>query len=235
MEYSRGRDAGRGLAQGPLPLAQALDYAGRSRRRWTTRIAPASSIAISNPANVMLTKGGAKLLDFGLAKPRASRRAVRALTLRLELTGPGTILGTAQYMAPEQVEGKDGGRANRSVRIWRGAARDADGQGKHSTRRPTRACGRHPVDRSRRASVELEPGLPPFLDYVVGRCLAKDPDERWQTARDLLAELERSRASLRPSGGPSLPGGFHVAPDTSRASRAARRVAMRASAQRPLR
>ncbi len=147
------------------------------------------------PANVMLTKAGVKLLDFGLAKLRPQRQAVDTggrsvsamATEPAALTGLGTILGTLHYMAPEQVEGKE---ADHRADIW------ALGCLLHEM-----TTGRRPFDGANPATViaailTTDPvaardmaTLPPALERIVVACLAKDPDDRWQDARDLLREL----------------------------------------------
>jgi len=146
------------------------------------------------PANVMLTKAGVKLLDFGLAKLRAQpavamggRGASAMATQPAALTGLGTILGTLHYMSPEQVEGKE---ADHRADIW------ALGCLLHEM-----TTGRKPFDGANPATVIAAilttdavatrdvASLPPALKRIVVTCLAKDPDDRWQDARDLLREL----------------------------------------------
>ena len=145
------------------------------------------------PGNVMLTKSGVKLLDFGLAKTSqaavaASRLSELPTTPPQAITTPGTILGTFQYMAPEQLEGKE---ADPRTDIF------AFGTVVYEM-----ATGRRAFAGSSQASLitaimssqppplkTLQPVAPPTLDRIVCKCLEKDPERRWQTARDLADEL----------------------------------------------
>ena len=141
------------------------------------------------PANILLARNGAKVLDFGLAKiakphvPSASDE-----TLTAALTGKGVLLGTPFYMAPEQIQGKD---ADPRSDIF------SFGCVLYEMLTGNRAFGANNLP-SVIASVlaaepppvsKVQPLTPPGLERVVNRCLAKDPDNRWQTARDLLLEL----------------------------------------------
>ena len=143
------------------------------------------------PANIMLTAGGAKLMDFGLAKhpggPAAA--ALASLATRPDVaTAQGTLVGTLQYMAPEQLEGR---AIDARTDIF------ALGEVIHEM-----VTGRPPFEGETQASVigkilevdpppmsKIVPVSPPSLDRVVQRCLAKSPDDRWQSARDVLLEL----------------------------------------------
>ncbi len=148
----------------------------------------------------MLTKAGSKLLDFGLAKLRAtagpiSMSGMSQLATRAPETAHGTILGTVQYMAPEQVEGKD---VDARTDIWALGAVIYE-----------MVTGRRPFTGDSAASVigailkdepppmsARQPLAPPALDRVVSACLAKDADERWQSSHDVRLEL----LSIRPQG-----------------------------------
>ena len=145
------------------------------------------------PANVMLTKGGAKLLDFGLAKTAAPVVAVSGLSMMPTtphgVTAQGTILGTFQYMAPEQIEGVE---ADARTDIFAfGALLFEMLTGRTAFEGKTRASllGAILKDEPPRVS-SVTPLAPKALDRVVSTCLAKDPDDRWQSARDLLHELK---------------------------------------------
>src|SRR2546422_392846 len=110
MEYLEGETLAARLSRGPLSIEQTLEYA----IQIASALAAAHRRGIAHrdlkPGNLMLTKSGAKLLDFGLAKVRAAETAAGMTALPTQttpLTGEGTILGTLQYMAPEKLEGKE--------------------------------------------------------------------------------------------------------------------------------
>ncbi len=170
--------------KGPLPVQDALRYA--------VQIAEALDAAHRKdivhrdlkPANILVTKAGIKLLDFGLAKMAVAPSDETQTCL----TGEGTILGTLHYMSPEQVQGKDAGP--RSDIFSFGAVLYEMLTGR-------RAFGGENMASVVSAILTTDPPpprtldsqIPAALDWVVRRCLAKDPDDRWQTARDLQAEL----------------------------------------------
>jgi serine/threonine-protein kinase len=191
MEHLEGETLAARLARGALPLDQGLRYA--------TQIADALDKAHLKgivhrdlkPANVMLTKSGAKLLDFGLAKrqPIGPFAHASAGVARSEsLTEKGTIVGTLHYMAPEQVEGKEADV--RSDIFAFGAllyemvsgARAFDGDSPATV--IAAIIGADPPLVS-----SVQPTAPPPLDHVVRTCLAKDPDNRWQSAGDVARQL----------------------------------------------
>jgi serine/threonine-protein kinase len=193
MELIEGESLADRLLRGPLPTDQVL--------RYSTQIADALSKAHRagivhrdlKPANIMLTKSGTKLLDFGLAKMQASESALVTSetslpTERHSLTGEGTILGTFQYMAPEQLEGCE---ADARTDIFAfGAVVYEMATGKRAFAGKSQASLIGAILHSEPSAISaIQPMTPPALDRVVKRCLAKDPDDRWQTARDLMMEL----------------------------------------------
>ena len=201
MEYLEGETLAERLARGPLPLEQML--------RYGIEIAGALDVAHRQgivhrdlkPGNVMLTKSGVKLLDFGLAKavaPVSSTplTALPTMTGSPNLTAEGTILGTFQYMAPEQLEGKE---ADARTDIFAfGALLYEMAAGEKAFSGASQASLISAIMTAEPPSVcSLRPVAPVALDHVIRACLAKDPENRWQMARDVTLELqwiERSSA-----------------------------------------
>jgi serine/threonine protein kinase len=139
------------------------------------------------PANIMLTKSGAKLLDFGLARID-KRLLVDGNTVSMELTKAGTILGTVQYMAPEQLEGKDADA--RTDLFAFGAVLYEMVTGRKAFEGNSQASLISAIMSAEPpALATLQPMTPPALERVVKTCLTKDPDARWQSAHDLKLEL----------------------------------------------
>jgi serine/threonine protein kinase len=145
----------------------------------------------------MLTADGAKLLDFGLAQGPAFAVATPASTLSMaggKLTGEGTIVGTLHYMAPEQLEGRTADArtdifAFGTLLFEMATGKKAfEGQSQASLIASILTSEPPPISSARPPNgVGL---LPPALDHIVDRCLAKNPDDRWQSARDLKSELQ---------------------------------------------
>jgi eukaryotic-like serine/threonine-protein kinase len=196
MEYLDGETLAERLARGPLPLDQALRYA--------IQIADALDQAHSTgivhrdlkPGNIMLTSSGAKLLDFGVAKP--ARPALGTTLSRTRTTAPiterGTILGTFQYMAPEQLEGREAdGRTD--MFAFGGVVYEMltghkafEGKSPISVIAAVMQAEPPPI-------ATIQPLAPPLLDHLVMTCLAKDPKQRWQSAADVMRELTWIAAS----------------------------------------
>ena len=157
---------------GPVPVEKAVDYS----RQILDALNAAHRKGITHrdlkPANILVSKQGIKLLDFGLAKQRPPGIGDDVET-RAAITKQGQISGTLQYMAPEQLQGKE---ADARTDIF------------------AFGCVLFEMLTGRRAFDATSPSIgavaSPGLDRVLQRCLAKDPDDRWQTARDLKAELE---------------------------------------------
>jgi serine/threonine protein kinase/Tol biopolymer transport system component len=202
MEHIEGETLAARLERGPLPTPEVLRYAAEIADALDKAHRQGLVHRDLKPGNVMLTKGGAKLLDFGLARlmapgtagsgsgslPSGSMLSQRP-TVATPLTGAGMIVGTFQYMAPEQL---DGGEADARSDIWAFGAtvyEMATGMkafvGHSQASLIASILKEHP-----RPIAELQPLSPPGLDRIVQRCLAKDPDERWQSARDLAHELK---------------------------------------------
>jgi serine/threonine protein kinase len=210
MEYLEGETLSDRLVKGPLAFDQVLRYgleiAGALDKAHRQGIVHRDL----KPGNVMLTKSGVKILDFGLAKavaPAAARSGVSLTSLptqqpRAELTAEGTILGTLQYMAPEQLEGREAdGRTDifafGAVLYEMATGRKAF-SGKSQASLISSIMGSEPTSVS-----TVAPMTPPAFDRVVRTCLAKDPDDRWQTAHDIAVQLkwiqEGGAATLAPA------------------------------------
>ncbi len=195
MEYLEGETLGDRLGKGAMPLEQTL--------RYGVEIADALDKAHRQgivhrdlkPGNVMLTKSGVKLLDFGLAKAMAPVTQQSGLTSlptmagAANLTQAGTILGTFQYMAPEQLEGKD---ADARTDIFAfGAVLYEMLTGRKAFSGTSQASLISAIMKEEPAPISgIQPMSPPALDRVVRTCLAKDPEDRWQSAHDVGNELK---------------------------------------------
>ena len=199
LEYLEGQTLAERLSRGAMPPAEALRHA--------ITIADALDKAHRSglvhrdlkPANVMLTQAGAKLLDFGIAKSAAPAVASAANTesmLSTALTAEGTILGTVQYMAPEQIEGRD---ADARADIFAfGALLHEMLTGRVAFEGDTRASVVAAILKDEPPPVSrLQPAASPSLDRIVATCLAKDPDDRYQSARDLGRDLQWVAAGAR--------------------------------------
>jgi serine/threonine protein kinase/Tol biopolymer transport system component len=203
MEFLEGETLAARLQRGALNVSDALNY-GIQIASALDKVHRAGIVHRDlKPGNVMVTKAGAKLLDFGLSKAGVSA-VVAAHPLAspsLELTSAGMILGTVQYMAPEQTEGK---RADARSDIF------AFGAMLYEMLSGNKAFRGDSYSSLMAAIREQEPPtLPrvsPTLDRTIRTCLAKDPDDRWQTARDLLRELKWVADAGPESGGPALAG-----------------------------
>ena len=187
MEHIEGETLADRLKKGPLPVDKALEYGMQIVDGLD--IAHRAGIVHRDlkPPNVMLTRSGVKLLDFGVAKlldAEDASGASDAPTMQKNLTGEEAIIGTLQYMAPEQLERKP---VDARTDIF------AFGATLHEM-----LSGKKTFDADSQAGlianiVHVDPPplaeVPPALDRTVKKCLAKDPDARWQSARDLADEL----------------------------------------------
>jgi serine/threonine-protein kinase len=207
LEYLEGETLAARLARGPLPfdeglaiaiqIASALDAAHRSGVIHRD-LKPGNVFLV--PSDRASAPPVVKLLDFGLAKPTAVRPAAETPT-RAPLTAQGTILGTVQYMAPEQLEGRETDArtdlfAFGAVVYELFTGRKAfDGATQASVIGAIMHGNPPPVSQVQRLS-------PAGLDDLVATCLAKDPDERWQNTSDLLRELKRVRVGNGRAGAP---------------------------------
>jgi hypothetical protein len=194
MEYLEGESLAARLKKGPLPLDQALHYA----IDIVGALDAAHRYSIVHrdlkPSNIMLTPTGPKVLDFGLAKIPQQRAAVVAggsllETVTTPLTGHGTIVGTLQYMAPEQLEGKEADA--RTDLFAFGALIYEMLTGRRAFQASSQAALISAIMTAEPAPVSaVQPLATPSLDHVVRTCIAKDPADRWQSAHDLLVQLK---------------------------------------------
>jgi len=191
MELLDGETLAARISRGPLSIEQSLGYAIDIADALIAAHGQGIVHRDLKPANVMLTSTGVKLLDFGLAQLRTSQAvgpSGAAISSVSGLTSAGLVLGTLPYASPEQLRGE---RVDTRTDIFAFGALlyemltnsrpfNADSQAaliaavlEHD---PTPVSDRQPL-------------IPPSLDRIVQKCLAKHPDERWQTARDLKSEL----------------------------------------------
>jgi len=192
MEHVHGETLAARLRRGPLPLDQALSVATEIADALTTAHRHHVIHRDLKPGNVMLAKSGAKLLDFGLAKlnapPEESAPGVSSLSTQEPATTPGEVLGTVPYMAPEQLEGKE--TDPRSDIFSFGALLYEMLTGKRAFAGESRASVISAIMSAEPAPVSsLQPMASPLLDRLVARCLAKDRDDRWDSAHDVADEL----------------------------------------------
>ena len=194
MECLEGETLGERLRRGPLPLDQVLRYGIEISEGLEKAHRNGVIHRDLKPGNVMLTKSGAKLMDFGLAKPASVLGAPSSgLTATLAgndgpLTAQGMILGTFQYMAPEQIEGREADA--RSDIFSLGAVlyemvagkRAFEGKTAASTVAAILAAEPKPIS-------AIQPLTPQPLDQIIRTCLAKDPDDRWQSSGDVARQL----------------------------------------------
>jgi len=192
MECVEGETLGNRLQKGPLPLEQVLKYGAQIAEALDKAHRSGVVHRDLKPGNIMLTATGAKLLDFGLAKPTAPLLSAATLTAafpRSPVTEQGTIVGTFQYMSPEQVEGKE--LDGRSDIFSLGAVLYEMLTGQRAFEGKTQLSVASAILEKEPQSISMvKPMTPPALDNAIRRCLSKDPEERWQTARDLSMELK---------------------------------------------
>src|SRR5262247_693114 len=192
MEYLEGETLSDRLTKGALPLEQTLRYGQEIAQALDKAHRQGLVHRDLKPGDVMLTKSGVKLLDFGLAKAMetpAQPGTQTSLPTRQGLTQEGTILGTFQYMAPEQLEGKD---ADARTDIFAfGTVLYEMATGKKAFSGTSQASLISAIMKEDPAPISsLQPMTPPALDRVVRTCLAKDPEDRFQTAHDAKLQLE---------------------------------------------
>src|ERR1700691_3336319 len=220
MEFLEGETLAEKLRKGAMPLNEV----------YKIGIAIAEALSVAHrqgivhrdlkPGNIMLTPGGAKLMDFGLAKPlgaqnTSSAAAPPSFTAAATLSGPspltpltplttaGSVIGTIQYMSPEQIEGKEADA--RSDIFAFGAVLYEMTAGKRPFSGKSQISLASSILESDPAPIStVKPQTPPAFDHVVTTCLQKNPEERYQTAHDIKLELQwiaadRSSAAVAPA------------------------------------
>jgi len=192
MECVEGETLAKRLEKGPLPVDQTLKYGAQVADALDKAHRSGIVHRDLKPANIVLTPTGAKLLDFGLAKPVVPLATAATLTAAMKqspVTEQGTIVGTFQYMSPEQVEGKDvDGRSDifsLGAVLYEMVTGKRAFEGKSQLSVASAILEKEPEPIS-----AVKPMTPPALDHAVKKCLAKLPDERWQSASDLASELK---------------------------------------------
>ncbi len=193
MEFLDGQSLANRIAKGPMPLREALECAAQVADALSKAHRQGVVHRDIKPGNVILTKEGAKLLDFGLAKARPVLSAVDATATQsvtsFPVTQAGVVVGTVPYMAPEQLEGHE---ADARTDIFAFGAMLYE-----------MLSGRRAFDGASQASViasimtadppslaERQTVAPPSVERLVRQCLIKDPDKRWQSAGDIARHLE---------------------------------------------
>jgi serine/threonine protein kinase len=203
MEFLEGETVAARLKKGKLPLQELLkigmeiaDALDKAHRKGLVH-------RDLKPANIMLTKNGAKLMDFGLAKPTAliaagGTASAPLLSAAMTVDGPspaspitsaGSVIGTIQYMSPEQIEGKEADARSDifalGATLYEMATGERAFQGRSQISVASAILEKDPEPISR-----TQPFAPPALDRVLAQCLAKNPDDRLQSAHDMGLALK---------------------------------------------
>src|ERR1700731_2139748 len=202
MECVEGETLAKRLEKGPLPLKQVLKYGAQIADALDKAHRSGVVHRDLKPGNIMLTASGAKLLDFGLAKPAvagtsATQTSAPLFSAAMTLSSPsplsplttsGAVVGTVQYMAPEQFEGKEADARTYIFAFGSLLYEMATGKRPFSGKSQIKVVSAileddpHPVS-------QLRPGLPPAIEHVVRTCLRKVPEDRYHSAHDIAVEL----------------------------------------------
>lgn len=205
MEYLEGQTLSDRIRKGPIPLTTALEICSEIADALDKAHRQGLIHRDLKPSNIMLTSEGAKLLDFGLAKSQVSGGVVDGIsgvTQTTPLTGSGMIVGTIQYMSPEQLEGAEADA--RSDIFAFGAVLFEMLTG----RRPFEGNSQASliaaiIERDPPSMTTISPLTPPGVVRLITKCLEKDPDRRWQSARDLGDEIRWLSQSGSQAGVPA--------------------------------
>jgi eukaryotic-like serine/threonine-protein kinase len=211
MEYLEGETLAERLRKGPLPLEQVLVTGSEVARALETAHERGILHRDLKPSNIMLTRAGAKLMDFGLAKTAAMASSISAAarpatpsspTLTIAslstpaetLTQEGAVLGTLQYIAPEVLQGKDADARSDIFSFGCVLYEMITGQRAFPGKSQLTVLSAI-VDKDPEPILTLWPDTPPALEYVVRTCLAKNPAERWQNAGDIARNFQVVRSA----------------------------------------
>jgi serine/threonine protein kinase len=189
MEYLEGETLAARLNRGPLPLGQALGYAIDLASALDRAHRSGIIHRDIKPGNVMVSRAGVKLLDFGLAKAQAQENVSPSAS---DVTKSRMIAGTVQYMAPEQIEGR-GIDARTDIFAFGAMLYEMVSGRKAFEGNSIGSLIAAIVEREPMPLSSVQPLAPAALDRIVSTCLAKDPEERWQSARDLMRALQWAR------------------------------------------
>jgi len=204
MELVEGQTLAQRLLKGPLPIEQVLQYAIEIAGALDKAHRSGITHRDLKPGNIMLTKSGVKLLDFGLAKltrdAAVTTNTVTTLpSAERAITAEGSIIGTLQYMAPEQLEGAEADARTDifsfGVVVYEMATGKKAFEGKSQASLIAKILEIDPPPIS-----SLQPMTPPALDRVIRKCLAKEPDKRWQDPADFRTRLRACRRGRRSRG-----------------------------------
>src|SRR5579862_1820255 len=219
MEYLEGESLADRLRKGALPLKETLKVGSDVCNALEAAHRHGIVHRDLKPGNIMLTPGGAKLMDFGLAKPlgvaAASTRARSAPSFTAvatamgsspisPLTSAGTVVGTIQYMSPEQIEGKEADARSDIFALGSVLYEMASGkrpfEGKSQISLASAILEKDPEPLS-----TIKPMTPPAFEYTVNTCLQKNPDDRFQTAHDVKLQLQWIGSSSSSTGMKTMP------------------------------
>jgi eukaryotic-like serine/threonine-protein kinase len=207
MEYLEGETLADRLCKGPLPLEQVLRHGAEICDGLERAHRSGQVHRDLKPGNIMLTRSGAKLMDFGLAKPvatasQSSSELTQTFTTPTHpLTAEGTIVGTFQYMSPEQVEGKESDARSDIFSLGSVLYEMATGQrafeGKSAVSIAAAILEKEPAP-----IISVQPLTPAALQHVIEGCLVKDPESRWQSAGDVGRQLRWIASAGSQAGSP---------------------------------
>jgi hypothetical protein len=206
MELVDGQSLADHISRGPLPMSEVLLYGSQIADALDRAHRAGIVHRDLKPGNVMITKAGVKLLDFGLAKVAASPKSSpdeSTVVHQEPLTAEGTMVGTIQYMAPEQLGGDAIDARSDIFALGTVLYETATGKrafiGSNRTSLIALIMSSEP-----RPIAELQPLTPPAFEHVVAKCLVKDPDRRWQSAYDIAEELRWILAEGSGAGGAAV-------------------------------